>query len=116
MAKKQNLTEGFLSVDFDEITRIFADLRPTVLKVATVEEFVAMIQKATNIIFLKYFEFPQSRLYKPEELGFVVQHVMDCINNITPAHIPYESISVNGKWMLRPLSDEEKSAPKQKPS
>lgn len=109
MASPDHPAEGTFSVDFDEVTRIFEELKPVVSRVVEVQDFVQLVQTATNRIFLKYFEFPGSRLYKPEELRLLVQHVMDCINNITPSQIPYESISIDGKWILYPKN---KDAPK----
>ena len=96
-----------LSVNVQEITDTFSSLRLAVAKVATIEDFVALVKPAVNEIFLKHFEFPNSWLYKPEELGLLIQHVMDCINSIMPANIPYRSFSVNGEWRFYPTNSKD---------
>ena len=109
MTDDRQASEGTLCVNFDEVTDIFTRLRPVVSQAANVQEFAQIIQGATSKIFSKYFGFPGSRLYKPEDLGLLVQHVMDCINNITPESIPYRSVSVDGQWRLYPKGKDDKS-------
>lgn len=102
MAEDDKPCEGTLAVNFQEITDTFSSLKPVAVKVTTIDDFVALVKPSVNDIFLKYFEFPNSRLYKPEDMGFLIQHVMDCINNIMPAHILYRSVSVEGQWRFYP--------------
>ena len=104
-----NPAERSLSVDFDEITKIFQDLRPVIAEITDIHDFVSLMQTATQKIFLKYFESTNSRLYKVDDLRFLEQHVMDCINSVTPNHIPYKSVSVDGKWRLYPIENDDKS-------
>lgn len=92
--------DGKLRVNFDEITEQFRELIPVVSKIENPQDFIKVVQKVTEKVFLKYFEFPNPYNYRPEDLSQIVQHVMDCINNITPPQIPYKSISIEGKWML----------------
>jgi len=96
MADIEKVCQGSVSVNFQEITDTFAKLRPAVAQVAGIEDFIALVKPAVHEIFLKHFEFPNSRLYKPEDLGLLIQHMMDCINSIMPAHLPFISVSVDG--------------------
>ncbi len=105
MAEIEKVCFESLSVNFQEITDTFSSLRPVVAGAATIEDFVSAVKPAVNDIFLKYFEFPNSRLFKPEELGHLIQHVMDCINNIMPAQIHFVSVSINGEWRFYPTDN-----------
>ena len=105
----ENVPAGTLKVDFDEVTRMFAELRSVAAEASSPHEFARIVQVVTEKLFLKYFEFPESRMYRVDDLHQLVQHVMDCINNITPVHISYRSVFEDGKWKLYPKKSSDKT-------
>ena len=105
----------YLKVDFDEVTKIFADLKDEVSGCEGIDDFIPLIQSHLEQIYDKYFNNGHYLLYSPDELFKLVQHAMDCINNITPEHIPYKSEYIDRQWRLFPISIEER-ANKSKPS
>ncbi len=103
MSEPEGPAEGSLSVDFDQITRLFRDLKPIIYKVTDVQEFGRAVQLVTSGIFVRYLTFPQSRYYKVEDTMLLIPHVINCINTIIPQQIPYEAFSMKGsRWALRP--------------
>jgi len=105
------IVPGSLNVDFDEVTKLFSELKSRLRRVTEAREMAPMLQEAVQRIFLKYYVFPESRFYKQEDLRYLIKHVTDCINNIIPVDIPYKAVFVDGTWKLFPKKEEDDLKP-----
>jgi hypothetical protein len=99
-----------LPIDYEEVTDIFLKLKPAVAKVSNIKGFLAVTRPAVFELVTKYSNPPKGKSYKAEDLDSLTDHIVDCINNIMPAFIPFRgSINADKRLIFTRI---DKNAPK----
>ncbi len=113
MADHENTPDEILPINLEEVTDVFVKLRSAAAKTKTIEDFMALVKTPVEEIVIKHSNPPEGKTYKQEDLDSLTAHIMDCVNRIMPASIPYKSVSVDTKWSFVPIDVEnERRVPK----
>ncbi len=96
-------------IDYEAAKKTVLDLTPQLAAAPTIEVFLDIIQPHILAIVEKYLHLLDDEHYRPGELAGLLYLIVECVNTVIPAHLPYEAIAEDVQIYFVPQSPRSKA-------